>query len=78
MIELGFIALLNFLGDNICEYRDLGYDNHTSMLLAYSDASHRFGTLEVKKVVKASGNVLVSAYSISAIKCPHNWVKEEN
>ena len=47
MIELTLLTLLNYVGDNFCEYRNLGQDNYKS-LLSYSDASHEFGPLEVK------------------------------
>ena len=51
MIELTLLTLLNYVGDNFCEYRDLGHDNYKSLLLSYSDASNKFGPLEVKKAV---------------------------
>ncbi len=50
MIELTLLTLLNYVGDNFCEYRNLGYDNYKSLLLSYSDASNKFGPLEVKKL----------------------------
>ena len=49
MIELTLLTLLNFVGDNFCEYRSVGHDNYKSLLLSYSDASEKFGPLEVKK-----------------------------
>ena len=52
MIELTLLTLLNYVGDNFCEYRNLGHDNYKSLLLAYSDASNKFGTLEVKNVIE--------------------------
>ena len=51
MIELSLITLLNYVGENFCEYRNLGHDNYKSLLLSYSDASHKFGPLEVKNVI---------------------------
>ena len=39
MIELTLITLLNYVGDNFCDYRNIGHDNYKSLLLAYSDAS---------------------------------------
>ncbi len=45
MIELTLITLLNYVGDNFCEYRNLGHDNYKSLLLSYSDASYKFGAL---------------------------------
>ena len=39
MIELTLLTLLNYVGDNFCEYRNLGHDNYKSLLLSYSDAS---------------------------------------
>ena len=52
MIELTLLTLLNYVGDNFCEYRNLGHDNYKSLLLSYSDASNKFGPLEVKKVIE--------------------------
>ena len=75
MIELTLLALLNHVGDNFCEYRDLGHDNYKSLLLSYSDASHEFGPLEVKKVIEKSDNFKVAAVAIAAIKCPQHIVK---
>ena len=74
MIELTLLTLLNHVGDNFCEYRDLGYDNYKSLLLAYSDASNKFGTLEVKKVIENSDNFKVTAVAIAAIKCPQHLI----
>ena len=54
MIELTLLTLLNYVGNNFCEYRDLGHDNYKSLLLSYSDASNEFGPLEVKKVIEKS------------------------
>ena len=51
MIELTLITLLNYVGDNFCEYRNLGHDNYKSLLLSYSDASNEFGPLKVKNVL---------------------------
>ena len=75
MIELTLLTLLNYVGDNFCEYRDLGHDNYKSLLLSYSDASNKFGPLEVKKVIENSENFKVTAVAIAAIKCPQHIVK---
>ena len=75
MIELSLLTLLNYVGDNFCEYRNLGHDNYKSLLLSYSDASNKFGPLEVKKVIEKSENFKVTAVAIAAIKCPQHIVK---
>ena len=75
MIELTLLTLLNYVGDNFCEYRNLGHDNYKSLLLSYSDASNKFGALEVKKVIEKSDNFKVAAVAIAAIKCPQHIVK---
>ena len=75
MIELTLLTLLNYVGNNFCEYRDLGHDNYKSLLLSYSDASNKFGALEVKKVIEKSNNFKVTAVAIAAIKCPQHIVK---
>ena len=72
MFELTLVTLLNFVGDNFCEYRNVGHDNYKSLLLSYSDASHKFGPLEVKKVIEKSENFKVAAVAIAAIKCPQH------
>ena len=72
MIELTLLTLLNFVGNNFCEYRNVGHDNYKSLLLAYSDASEEFGPLEVKKVIETSDNFKVAAIAIAAIKCPQH------
>ena len=74
MIELTLLTLLNYVGDNFCEYRNLGHDNYKSLLLSYSDASDKFGALEVKKVIEKSENFKVTAVAIAAIKCPQHII----
>ena len=75
MIELSLITLLSYVGDNFCEYRNLGHDNYKSLLLSYSDASNKFGPLEVKKVIENSKDFKVAAVVIAALKCPQHIVK---
>tara|TARA_B100001989_G_C24311537_1_gene350718 strand:- start:232 stop:459 length:228 start_codon:yes stop_codon:yes gene_type:complete len=70
MIELSLITLLNYVGENFCEYRNLGHDNYKSLLLSYSDASHKFGPLKVKNVIEKSKDFKVTAVAIAALKCP--------
>ena len=72
MIELTLLTLLNFVGDNFCGYRNVGHDNYKSLLLSYSDASVKFGPLEVKKVIEKSDNFKVAAIATAAIKCPQH------
>ena len=75
MIELTLLTLLNYVGDNFCQYRNLGHDNYKSLLLSYSDASDKFGTFKVKKVIEKSENLKVAAVTIAAIKCPQHIIK---
>ena len=75
MIELTLLTLLNYVGDNFCKYRDVGHDNYKSLLLSYSDASNKFGPLEVKKVIEKSENLKVAAVTIAAIKCPQHIIR---
>ena len=70
MVELSLLTLLNLVGNNFCEYRDIGYDNYKSLLLAYSDASNEFGPLKVKNVIEKSDNFKVAAVAVAAVKCP--------
>ena len=75
MIELTLLTLLNFVGNNFCEYRNVGHDNYKSLLLSYSDASEKYGPLEVKKVIEESENFKVAAIAIAAIKCPQHIIE---
>ena len=70
MVELSLLTLLNLVGTNFCEYRNIGYDNYKSLLLSYSDASHEFGPLRVKNVIEKSDNFKVAAIAVAAVKCP--------
>ena len=72
MIELTLLTLLNYVGDNFCEYRNVGHDNYKSLLLSYSDASEKYGPLAVKKVIEKSDNFKVAAIAIAAVKCPQH------
>ena len=69
MIELTLLTLLNYVGDNFCDYRNLGHDNYKSLLLAYSDASEKYGPLQVKGIIEKSDNFKVAAIATAAIKC---------
>ena len=75
MIELTLITLLNYVGDNFCDYRNIGHDNYKSLLLAYSDASEKFGPLEVKGIIEKSNDFKVAAIATAAIKCPQHIIK---
>ena len=75
MIELTLLTLLNYVGENFCEYRNLGHDNYKALLLSYSDASYKFGPLKVKKVIENSENFKVAAVTIAAVKCPQHIVR---
>ena len=70
MVELSLLTLLNLVGNNFCEYRDSGYDNYQSILLAYSDANYEFGPLKVKSVIEKSDNLSVAAIAVATVKCP--------
>ena len=73
MFELTLITLLNYVGDNFCDYRNLGHDNYKSLLLSYSDASQKYGPLEVKGIIEKSDNFKLAAIATAAIKSPkHN------
>lgn len=72
MIELSLLTLLNLVGDNFCEYKNLGHDTYKSLLLAYSDASEKYGPLKVKKVIEDSENFKVAAIAVAAVKCPQH------
>ena len=75
MIELTLITLLNYVGDNFCDYRNIGHDNYKSLLLAYSDASDKFGPLEVKGIIEKSDNFKVAAIATAAINFPQQIIE---
>tara|TARA_B100000131_G_scaffold203166_1_gene195118 strand:+ start:192 stop:413 length:222 start_codon:yes stop_codon:yes gene_type:complete len=72
MVELTLIALLNSVGDNFCEYRSAGNDTYKSLLLSYSDASHKYGVEEVKELIQESESLNFSAVAVALIKCPQH------
>ena len=72
MVELTLMALLNFIGDNFCDYRSQGNDTYKSLLLAYSDASEKFGVKEVKTVILKSDALNFSAVAVALLKCPQH------
>ena len=75
MIELTLITLLNYAGDSLRVFQAFGPANYKSLLLSYSDASYKFGPLEVKEVIEKSENFKITAVAIAAIKCPQHIVK---
>ena len=72
MVELTLMMLLNFIGDNFCEYKSEGNDTYKSLLLAYSDASEKYGVQEVREVIKNSQGLNFSAVAIGLLKCPQH------
>ena len=72
MIELTLLALLNSVGDNFCKYRSEGNDSYKSLLLAYSDASEKYGVNEVKTVIEESSNLSIAAIAVAVTKCPQH------
>ncbi len=72
MVELTLTVLLNFVGDNFCKYRSEGTDTYKSVLLAYSDASEKYGVKKVKKVIKNAQGLNFTAVGIALLKCPQH------
>ena len=72
MVELTLIALLNSVADKFCEYRSEGSDTYRSLLLAYSDASEKYGVQEVREVIKNSDGLNFTAVAIGLLKCPQH------
>tara|TARA_Y100001968_G_C18978726_1_gene535770 strand:+ start:191 stop:412 length:222 start_codon:yes stop_codon:yes gene_type:complete len=72
MVELTLLTLLNTIGDNFCKYRSEGNDTYKALLLSYSDASEKYGTIEVKNVVKDSSNLSIAAVAVAVTKCPQH------
>ena len=72
MVELTLMVLLNFIGDNFCEYKSEGNDTYKSLLLAYSDASEKYGVTEGKTVIKEAEALNFSAVAVALLKCPQH------
>ncbi|AAP99460.1 MULTISPECIES: hypothetical protein [Prochlorococcus] len=72
MVELTLMVLLNTVGDQFCAYRSEGSDTYKSLLLAYSDASEKYGVKEVRNVIKDSDALNFSAVAIALLKCPQH------
>lgn len=72
MVELTLITLLNTVATEFCMYRDKGNDTLKSVLLAYSYVNEKYGGTEVRKVIKDSVGIEVSALAIVATKCPNH------
>ncbi len=72
MVELTLMVLLNSVADKFCEYRSDGSDTYLSLLLAYSDASEKYGVQEVREVIKNSQGLNFSAVAIGLLKCPQH------
>ena len=72
MVELTLMVLLNSVADKFCEYRSEGSDTYRSLLLAYSDASEKYGVQEVRSVIQNSDGLNFSAVAIGLLKCPQH------
>ncbi len=72
MVELTLMVLLNSVADKFCEYRSEGSDTYRSLLLAYSDASEKYGVQEVREVIKNSDGLNFTAVAIGLLKCPQH------
>ena len=72
MVELTLIVLLNSVADKFCEYRSEGSDTYRSLLLAYSDASEKYGVQEVRSVIENSEGLNFSAVAMGLLKCPQH------
>ena len=72
MVELTLMVLLNSVADKFCEYRSEGSDTYRSLLLAYSDASEKYGVQEVRSVIQNSDALNFSAVAIGLLKCPQH------
>lgn len=72
MVELTLIMLLNSVADKFCEYRSQGSDTYRSLLLAYSDASEKYGVQEVREVIQNSEGLNFTAIAVGLLKCPQH------
>ena len=72
MVELTLMVLLNSVADKFCEYRSEGSDTYRSLLLAYSDASEKYGVQEVRSVIQNSEGLNFSAVAMGLLKCPQH------
>jgi len=72
MVELTLMILLNSVANKFCEYRSEGSDTYRSLLLAYSDASEKYGVQEVRSVIQNSEGLNFSAVAMGLLKCPQH------
>jgi hypothetical protein len=70
MIELTLMTLLNSVAIDFCKYRNQDNDVLKSVLLAYTDANQKYGSMNVKKVVEESNNIKILAIATVVTKCP--------
>jgi hypothetical protein len=70
MIELTLMTLLNSVAVDFCKYRNQDNDVLKSVLLAYTDANQKYGSMNVKKVVEESNNIKILAIATVVTKCP--------
>ena len=70
MVELTLLVLLNTVADKFCDYSSEGSDTYRSLLLAYSDASEKYGVKEVKEVIKNSEGLNFSAVAYPIVPIP--------
>ena len=63
------------MGGNFCEYSKEGHDEYKSLLMAYSDASSKYGGEEVKKVIEEAGDIKLQAKAVILLKCPQVLLK---
>lgn len=70
MIELTLITLLNSVATDFCKYRNQDNDVLKSVLLAYTDANQKYGSVNVREVIKKSDNIKILAIATVVTKCP--------
>lgn len=70
MIEITLMTLLNSVAIDFCKYRNQDNDVLKSVLLAYTDANQKYGSMNVKKVVEESNNIKILAIATVVTKCP--------
>ena len=70
MIELTLVTLLETMSVDFCGYKAAENGTYKSLLLAYSNASEKYGIDEVRSVIESSEDLRKAAFEAAVKECP--------
>jgi len=70
MIELTLVTLLETMSVDFCEYKSAENGTYKSLLLAYSNASEKYGIDTVRSVIESSEDLRKAAFEAAVKQCP--------